>query len=128
MIREWKPSDDSTLQEIYARRGMAEWFPNLADPLFMTKLVLADDHDVPRLAAAVRLEGNVYTFVDPTYGDPIDRWLCFQQMHDKAILAASEKGLDSVTCQVPPKMERFGKRLMSLGWDKALWPTYGRRI
>lgn len=107
---------------------MGEWFPDLSSPLFMTKVVIADENDVPRLAAAVRLEGNVYTFVDPDYETPQTRWHLFRYMHDDAIRAASEKGLDSVNCQIPPKMERFGERLMSLGWDKALWPTYGRRI
>lgn len=128
MIRELRDSDIPILRDIYKRRGLSECFPDLNDPLFLTKVVMTDEQDVPRLAAAVRLEGNVYTFVDPDWGRPEWRWEGFQFLHEQACEIASRKGLDSITCQVPPTLERFGKRLMSLGWDKALWPTYGRRI
>lgn len=128
-VRELRSEDAEKLKSIYVKRGLAEYFPNLNDALFLTKLVLVDDQDIPRIAGALRLEANSYVFVDPGWGTPLERWQAFLEIHKAVTEEASLKGLDQLTCQVPPQLEKgFGKRIMRLGWNKLLWTTYAKGI
>lgn len=114
MIREFEKSDLQALEEIHNASNFDYQFPDLNDPLFIVRKV-SDESGVHH-GIAVKIEATVYLWVDSRHGTPLDRWLQIQELVEVAKKAAWEKGLDTLTCVVPPEIEkRFAKRLKQIG-------------
>ena len=114
MIRDYAESDKETLEKIHEESNFDYQFPTLSDPLFVVKKVV--DEDGVRQGMAVKIEGTVYLWMDTEWGTPHDRWLKFQELVEAAKRAAWENGLDTLTCVVPPEIDRrFAKRLRKIG-------------
>jgi hypothetical protein len=64
LIREYKESDLCALRRMHASQGFDYPFPALADPIFVSKLVLEDDSGRPVMAALARLTCEMYLLVD----------------------------------------------------------------
>jgi hypothetical protein len=64
LIREYTPADLDALRRMHARQGFDYAFPDLADPIFVSKLVLEDDHGRPVMASLARLTCEMYLLVD----------------------------------------------------------------
>jgi hypothetical protein len=129
-IRDYTPADFGRIKQIFDQRGFRYELPRLdTDPLFTSKLVLTDENDSVQMGVALRLEANAYAFVDESWSTPQNRWAALQQIHDAAKAESSTKGLDTVTAQIPPEIEKsFSKRLNGLGWNRLLWNTYVTRF
>ena len=145
-VREYKVSDLAQLEAIHASQGFDYAFPDLANPLFVTKLVLTDSdenrrQDVLRssgqtgatenanekvLAAAfLRLTAETYLLLDPNAGSPRDRWQSLLALHAATHRDAWQRGLEDVHAWLPPPIaQKFGRRLQHLGWirDDAYTP------
>jgi hypothetical protein len=136
-IREYTERDLGALREIHARQGFAYELPDLRHPLFVTKLVLAEDRardgdgEGKILGAALlRLTAEAYLLLDPSAGSPRQRWHALVRLHGSAERDAWGRGLEDVHAWLPPALEKkFGKRIERLGWvrDDA-WTPYCRRI
>lgn len=77
-------------------------------------------------AALVKLEGEVYLFLDHTYGTPEERKHSLELVHRDLIMQSRQFGLDSLFCVLPPEIEKsFGPRLEEAGWKRDRgWTKY----
>src|SRR5439155_20185480 len=149
-IREYHESDLAALHAIHVARGFDYAFPDLSNPLFLTKLVLTDGADVAGNSAALtndaspqcrnttpyankilgaaflRLTAEAYLLLDPTSGSPRERMQRLLTLHAAAERDAWQRGLEDVHAWLPPPIAaKFGKRITKLGWiqDKT-WTPY----
>jgi hypothetical protein len=124
MIRDFKPEDEAKLKEVHEQSKFDYVFPRLEDPLFIVKKV-ADEGGVHQ-GIALKLEATVYIWVDHFWGEPESRWRSLQELIEEAKGAAWEKGLDTLTCVVPPEIaDSFERRLKAIGMTRDRpWPKF----
>jgi hypothetical protein len=63
LVREYTEADLDALRRMHAR-GFGYAFPDLADPLFVSKLVVEDERGRPVMASLARLTCEMYLLVD----------------------------------------------------------------
>lgn len=132
LIREYKESDLATLRAIHAAQGFDYALPDLRNPLFVTKLILADEPVAPgesassaafsghgegasktpnpcsagnsRIlgAALLRLTAEAYLLLDPRAGTPRERWQWLLALHEAARRDAWQRGLEDAHAWLPP--------------------------
>src|SRR5579871_1028968 len=144
-VREFQPSDIDALRRIHSAQNFPYAFPNLADPLFLTKLVLTSNPEnqnsgrevattrtpqSPIAAALLRLTAEAYFLIDPQLTKPRDRYRALLTLHEATRQDALGRGLQDVHAWLPPQIaEKFGKRLTKLGWSRDdEWTPYHRRL
>ncbi|HKV25536.1 MAG TPA: hypothetical protein VJN93_13155 [Candidatus Acidoferrum sp.] len=148
-IREYRASDLAALRALHSAQGFPYAFPDLRNPLFVTKLVLADspasgndsregncdaeksDKSSPiRGAALLRLTAEAYLLLDPKAGTPRDRWNWLLALHTAAERDAGQRGLEDVHAWLPPAIaQKFGRRITQLGWRRDdSWTPYCKRL
>ncbi|MDE3110377.1 MAG: hypothetical protein KGL02_10605 [Acidobacteriota bacterium] len=144
LIREYTESDLDALRAMHASQGFDYAFPELGDPIFVSKLVVEDDSGRPVMASLARLTCEMYLLMDRAHRADasgagkreLDR-IAARQRYEwlLALHAAGERdllarGLDDAHAWLPPSIaKRFGRRLEALGWvrDNA-WIPYCRRL
>lgn len=140
-IREYTADDLEALRAIHAAQGFDYKLPDLSNPLFVTKLVLAGQNGAPGGAttaqaetilgaALLRLTAEAYLLLDPRAGTPRERWHRLLALHAAAERDAWQRGLEDVHAWLPPPItKKFGKRMERLGWvrDDA-WTPYCKRL
>ena len=143
-IREYQESDLAALRAIHATQGFDYALPDLRNPLFVTKIVLADaEPPQPKQnrqpeagatkilgAALLRLTAEAYLLLDPQAGTPRERWQWLLALHAAAERDAWQRGLEDVHAWLPPPIaKKFGKRIERLGWlrDDA-WTPYCKKL
>jgi len=127
-IRPYQNSDLETLKRFHALQGFEYELPDVNDDIFLSKLV-AENGDGPAMALLLRVTSEAYMLHDPEHGSPEDRIRLFFALHQALKRDALSKGLDDVCAWLPPEIENsFGKRLMRLGWQKQLWPSYSLKL
>jgi len=130
LIREYTESDLATLREMHARQGFDYAFPNIADPIFISKLVVEDDSGRAVMASLARLTCEMYLLMDPGAGKPRERFERLLALHTAGGRDLLARGLDDAHAWLPPPIaKKFGRRLEALGWvrDDA-WTPYCRRL
>jgi hypothetical protein len=135
LVRAYTQSDLDALRRMHARQGFDYAFPDLADPIFVSKLVVEDDDGRAVMASLARLTCEMYLLVDrddgrPGAGNARARWAQFLALHAAGERDLVARGLDDAHAWLPPPIaRRFGRRLESLGWlrDDA-WTPYCRRL
>jgi hypothetical protein len=134
-IRPYTSTDLPQLQTIHAAQSFAYPFPDLDNPLFLTKLVLTDSgrelaHPKILGAALLRLTAEAYLLLDPHSGTPRERWDSLLHLHAAAECEATARGLDDVHAWLPPPIAtKFGKRLTQLGWLRDdTWTPFCKRL
>jgi hypothetical protein len=135
-IREYQESDLAALRSIHAAQGFDYPLPDLANPLFLTKLVLTDEEDSSSRtetivgAALLRLTAEAYLLLDPTTGTPRDRMQRLLALHTAAERDAWQRGLEDVHAWLPPPIAtKFGKRITKLGWiQDNTWTPYCKKL
>lgn len=75
LIREYTESDLYALRAMHASQRFDYPFPDLADPLFVSKLVLEDDSGQPVMASLARLTCEMYLLVHRTHDAVADEAL-----------------------------------------------------
>ena len=125
----YQPEDLEALKKMHAAQGFGYPFPDLADPIFLSKLIVEDEAGTPLMASLVRLTSEVYLLVEPNVGTPRERWERLLALHEATRLDALRRGLDDAHAFLPPQVERaFARRLLTLGWIKDPWASYCRRL
>lgn len=139
LIREYTPADLDALRRIHARQGFDYAFPELADPLFVSKLVV-EDGGRAAMASLARLTCEIYLLMDPggeTNDDregksprdkPVERYARLLALHRAAEQDLLARGLEDAHAWLPPPIaKKFGRRLESLGWVRDdSWTPYSR--
>jgi hypothetical protein len=138
-IREYGDADLAALRRMHASQGFAYPFPDLRDPIFVSKLVLEDDAGRPAMASLARLTCEMYLLVDRDVNrdaeaaeatSPRERHAQLLALHDAGQRDLIARGLDDAHAWLPPQIaKRFGRRLSTLGWmrDDA-WTPYCKRF
>jgi len=144
-IREYAESDLTALHALHTAQGFDYAFPDLRNPLFLTKLVLTDEaangagkcsfqnaeSGSPIVGAAfLRLTAEAYLLLDLHAGTPQERWHWLLALHAAAERDAWQRGLEDVHAWLPPPIaHRFGKRITQLGWRRDdAWTPYSKRL
>jgi hypothetical protein len=129
-VREYTEADLEALKHMHARQGFDYAFPDLADPIFVSKLVLEEDGGNAVMASLARLTCEIYLLADPHAGTPRDRYTWLLALHNAAERDVFARGLDDVHAWLPPRIaRRFGKRLEGLGWVRDdVWTPYCKRL
>ncbi|MGH9709802.1 MAG: hypothetical protein ACRD37_04585, partial [Candidatus Acidiferrales bacterium] len=117
-------------------QGFEYALPDLADPIFVSKLVMEDEdgggnneHKIV-MAALARLTCEMYLLVDPKAGTPRERYARLLELQHAGANDLRARGLDDAHAWLPPPIaKRFGRRLEGLGWirDDA-WTPYCKRL
>jgi hypothetical protein len=144
-VREYKQSDLAQIKAIHASQGFDYTFPDLNNPLFLTKLVVtgsdehrerqdeksnAEQNEKILGAALLRLTAEAYLLLDPKSGTPRERWQSLLAIHAATHRDAWQRGLEDVHAWLPPPIaQKFGRRLHRLGWirDDA-WTPYCKKL
>ena len=129
LIREYQESDLAQLRAIHAAQGFEYALPDLNNPLFVTKEILANGETIVG-AALLRLTAEAYLLLDPRAGTPRERWQSLLALHQATERDAWQRGLEDVHAWLPPPIaSKFGKRLARLGWIRDdTWTPYCRRL
>jgi hypothetical protein len=142
-VRAYEESDAEELRKIHAQQGFSYSFPDLRNPLFLTKLVLVEEEAGREVAAdksacqeqilgaaLLRLTSEAYLLLDPNAGTPKQRWQWLLSLHATAERDAAQRGLEDVHAWLPPAIaKKFGRRLTRLGWVRDdEWTPYCRRF
>lgn len=125
MIRDLENDDVETLKAIHRESNFDYLFPRLDDPLFLVKKVVEDEGRVVQ-GIALKLQAEVYLWLDHSWGTPEERWCKLQALTEEAKLAAWLRGLDCLVCVVPPEIaDSFEKRLEAIGMERTRpWPRF----
>ena len=137
-IREYSEADLDALVALHRAQGFEYPFPDVNDPIFVSKLVVEDGKEggegnqSPKIvmAALARLTCEMYLLADPRSGTPRERYDRLLALHRAGAADLRARGLDDAHAWLPPSIaKRFGRRLESLGWlrDDA-WTPYCRRL
>lgn len=129
-VREYTDGDLSALVAMHRAQGFDYPFPDLHDPIFVSKLVLTDDAGGPVMAALARLTCEMYLLANPKAGTPRERYAHLLELHQAGTADLRARGLDDAHAWLPPRIaNRFGHRLQQLGWlrDDA-WTPYCKRL
>jgi hypothetical protein len=136
LIREYTEADLDALRRMHASQGFDYPFPEIADPIFISKLVVEDESGRIVMASLARLTCEMYLLVDrddnggPGAGKPRERYARLLELHRAGKRDLLARGLDDAHAWLPPPIaKRFGRRLEALGWirDDA-WTPYCRRL
>jgi hypothetical protein len=140
-IREYTEGDLNTLRVIHAAQGFDYKLPDLNNPLFVTKLVLAGENvgaggaTAARTesilgAALLRLTAEAYLLLDPQSGTPRERWQWLMALHAATERDAWQRGLEDVHAWLPPSIaKKFGKRMERLGWVRDdSWTPFCKKL
>jgi hypothetical protein len=136
LIRPYTESDLDALRRAHASQGFDYPFPDLRDPIFVSKLVLEDDAGQVVMASLARLTCEMYLLLDrdaksvKAAGKPQERYARLLALHRAGEQDLLARGLDDAHAWLPPPIaKRFGRRLTALGWvrDDA-WTPYCFRL
>jgi hypothetical protein len=117
LIREYTERDLGALRGMHARQGFDYAFPDLADPIFVSKLVVEDERGTPVMASLARLTCEMYLLADPAAGTPRERYIRLLALHSAGERDLLSRGLADAHAWLPPRIaKRFGRRLEALGW------------
>jgi hypothetical protein len=130
LVREYKESDLDALRRMHAQQGFDYAFPDLANPLFVSKLVVENDEGRAVMASLARLTCEMHLLLAPGEGKPRERYGRLLALHSAGERDLLARGLHDAHAWLPPPIaKKFGRRLKSLGWvrDDA-WTPYCRRL
>jgi hypothetical protein len=130
LVREYTNEDLDALRRMHAVQGFDYAFPNLSDPIFVSKLVVEDDERRPVMASLARVTCEMYLLLDSGAGKPQERYDRLLALHNAGERDLFARGLDDAHAWLPAAIaKRFGRRLEALGWvrDDA-WIPYCRRF
>jgi hypothetical protein len=126
-VRAYRPEDAAALREIYESQGgeLGYELDELASPVWFSKLVLEDENGQVVMATLAKLSCEVHVLVDPRAGTAQERWRNFIGLHHLTEKIVRAKGADDAFCVLArtPRLNRFARRLMALGWKpvRAFW-------
>ncbi len=130
LVQGYREGDLDALLRMHARQGFDYAFPDISDPIFLSKLVVEDESGRAVMASLARLTCEMYLLADPEAGSPRERYGRLLALHNAGERDLLARGLDDAHAWLPPPIaKRFGRRLAELGWvrDDA-WTPYCRRL
>lgn len=128
LVREATDNDAETIKELHGRAAFGYDLPDFSLPQFFSRRVVADQEGFG-VAVYLRLTSEAYLFANAEWRTPAWRMEALRQLHLVCKEDCLKKGVTDTACWMPPQIEkRFGRRLLKLGWQKQLWPTYSTEV
>jgi hypothetical protein len=115
---------------MHKTQGFDYAFPDLRNPLFLSKLVVEDGAGRAVMVSLARLTCEIYLLMDPAAGTPRDRFARIAALQRAGEADLRTRGLEDAHAWLPPRIAaRFGRRIAQLGWlcDDS-WTPYCRRF
>lgn len=123
-IRDWKTEDMPHIAELHRKMALGYQLPETFGPLFFVRKVFVDDDGKVIGAAAVKLIGEAYIWLD-TERSEYERAKCVKILQDSCGKEAARIGLEDVSAWIPTKLLRcFRVTLEKLGWKKSPWRNF----
>lgn len=129
IIRNYQPDDFEAVKAIHDATEIDYKFPNVNAPLFLVKKVLVVD-GVVRVMLGMKIETECYLWLDASdWADPEQKLAAIEALDKEGMEEAWLLGVEDAVLYLPPGMERFGKRLEKLGFEKPRegWTAYSKR-
>lgn len=116
--------DVAKILELHDKMKLGYQAPSFDSPLVVLKQeVLTDDGQLIG-AAAVKLIGETFLWLDPSVSK-VGRLRATLALMDTCRPQLQQIGLEETSCWLPPHLEeRFGSLLGRLGWSKSPWPSW----
>jgi hypothetical protein len=130
LVRQYTEADLDALRQIHQRQGFDYAFPDLTDPIFISKLVVEDDSGRAVMASLARLTCEVYLLADPQAGSPRDRFDWILQLHRAGERDLLPSSLDDAPARRPPPTAKLCRRLHETlaGVLDDAWTPHCRRL
>ena len=115
---------------MHQAQGFDYAFPDLRNPLFLSKLVVEDGAGRAVMVSLARLTCEIYLLMDPAAGTPRERFARIAALQRAGESDLRTRGLEDAHAWLPPRIAgRFGRRIAQLGWlyDDS-WTPYCRRL
>jgi hypothetical protein len=136
LIRASTDADLDALRRARASQGFDYPFPDLRDPIFVSKLVLEDDAGQVLVASLARLTCEMYLLMNrdgekaTATGKSRERYARLLALHRAGESDLLTRGLDDAHAWLPPPIaKRFDSRLALLGWNRDdAWTPYCFRL
>jgi hypothetical protein len=119
-VREMSADDIPAVREIWEKQAYGFDFPDFEK--LVGCHVCVEDGKVIGFAGA-ELQAEVIGMVDPDWGSPHQKMGMFAALHEP--LAAA---LDVEKAYICVQKKSFGRHLKKLGWLKAPWELYVRKV
>ena len=117
LVRSYGPSDLQAIQNIHKENSLDFQFPDLNSGKFLVNKVLDVDGQV-RASYALKVTAEGFLWLDRSaWTDSAGHWATVQALDKEATEAAAGLNIDSLVVCLPPRYERFGKRIKSLGFE-----------
>lgn len=130
-LRNYEPSDFEAVKAIHEKTDIDYEFPNINAPLFLVTKVIEDDLGVVRACGGAYLQAEVYLWLDPgEWADASDKLTVVHALDGAVCNDLFFRGIDCAVLWLPPGMERFGDRLVDMGFsrDRDGWVSYSKRL
>jgi hypothetical protein len=130
-IRDYEPGDYSAVKAIHDATEIDYSFPDINSPLFLVKKAIEDDSGTIRVCGAAYMQCEVYLWMDPSdWADAADKLAAIDALDGAVLHECYLRGIDEVVFYLPPNMDRFGDRMVEIGWRKNRdgWYCYHKRL
>jgi hypothetical protein len=130
-LRDYLPSDFEAVKAIHEKTQIDYSFPDLSSPLFLVTKVIEDESGIVRACGGAYIQCEVYLWMDPSeWADPSDKLTAINALDGAVLHDCYLRGINEAVLYLPPDMDRFGERLVEMGWDKNRdgWVCYHKRL
>lgn len=128
-VREYRPSDEEKLKELYDKQCLPYDWPDINEPEFVVRLVVVDENDTPVVAGIARRTVELYGLFDGSWENPAWRFEALCKLHEAMRHELGKHGYTDACAWIPPSlMKSFGRKLKKVfGWQDANWTCLTRK-
>lgn len=122
LLREMRPSDIETIEEIYARSPSKYDIPLLDSKYLDTALVAVDDEDRPRMLLAAEQVAELFLVIDHEWEKPAFRLVALAALTKEIRRRLESKGYRSAYAFLGPDVPAgYDRKLFKFGARKMIW-------
>lgn len=129
-VRDYEPTDETTVKQLHKDMGMDYRFPNLEDPLFVVRKVFVYPDGKIVGTEFLKLQAEAYLMLSCDL-DAVSKTRVIAHLSRETEREAYDQGIDTLVAYIPEDIStKFTKRLELLGWSKARknWVTWFREL
>jgi len=131
LLRNYLPSDFLAVKAIHEKTQIDYAFPDIDSPLFIVTKVIVDESGIVRACGGAYIQVETYLWMDPgEWADASDKLAAIHALDGAVLHDTYLKGVDEAVLYLPPGMDRFGERLVEMGWrpNRDGWICYHKRL
>ena len=131
LLRDYSPSDFQAVKAIHESTQIDYSFPDINSPLFLVTKVIVDESGIVRACGGAYIQVETYLWMDPgEWADSSDKLTAIDALDGAVLRDCYLRGVDEAVLYLPPGMERFGERLVDMGWrpNRDGWICYHKEL